>query len=107
MESGGDAYAAKPFAIMENEVASAAQLARGQKAEAVRLAKEAADIESTLVRAVRAARAHQAGAGVLRRGVAGRGQTRRSCRGVPAAVAANAQANALGGRTRASYCQSR
>jgi tetratricopeptide (TPR) repeat protein len=43
-----DAYAAKPFAIMENEVASAAQLARGQKAEAVRLAKQAADIESTL-----------------------------------------------------------
>jgi tetratricopeptide (TPR) repeat protein len=43
-----DAYAAKPFAIMENEVASAAQLARGQKAEAVRLAKAAADIESTL-----------------------------------------------------------
>jgi tetratricopeptide (TPR) repeat protein len=48
VESGGDAYAAKPFAIMENEVASAAQLARGQKAEAVRLAKQAADIESTL-----------------------------------------------------------
>jgi tetratricopeptide (TPR) repeat protein len=48
VESGGDAYAAKPFAIMENEVASAAQLARGQKAEAVRLAKQAADIELTL-----------------------------------------------------------
>ena len=48
VESGGDAYAAKPFAIMENEVAAAAQLARGQKSEAVRLAKEAADIESTL-----------------------------------------------------------
>jgi len=48
VESGGDAYAAKPFAIMENEVASAAQLARGQKDEAVRLAKQAADIESTL-----------------------------------------------------------
>ena len=48
MESGGDAYAAKPLAIMENEVAAAAQLARGQKSEAVRLAKEAADIESTL-----------------------------------------------------------
>src|SRR5579864_223298 len=46
VESGGDAYAAKPFAIMENEVASAAQLARGQKDEAVRLAKQAADIES-------------------------------------------------------------
>jgi hypothetical protein len=48
VESGGDAYAAKPFAIMENEVASVAQLARGQKAEAVRLAKLAADIESTM-----------------------------------------------------------
>jgi tetratricopeptide (TPR) repeat protein len=48
VESGGDSYAAKPFAIMENEVASAAQMARGQKAEAVRLAKQAADIESTL-----------------------------------------------------------
>jgi tetratricopeptide (TPR) repeat protein len=48
VDSGGQAYAAKPFAIMEKEVGSAAQLARGQKAEAVRLAKEAADIESTL-----------------------------------------------------------
>ena len=48
VESGGQAYAAKPFAIMEKEVASAAQLTRGQEAEAVRLAKEAADIESTL-----------------------------------------------------------
>ncbi len=48
VESEGGAYAAKPVAIMENEVAAAAQLARGQKAEAVRLAKEAADIELTL-----------------------------------------------------------
>jgi tetratricopeptide (TPR) repeat protein len=48
VESSGDSYAAKPFAIMENEVASVAQLARGQKAEAVRLAKVAADIESTM-----------------------------------------------------------
>ena len=48
VESEGDAYAAKPLAVMENEVASAAQLARGQKAEAVRLAKESSDIESTL-----------------------------------------------------------
>ena len=48
VESEGGAYAAKPIAIMENEVAAAAQLARGQKDEAVRLAKEAADIESTL-----------------------------------------------------------
>ncbi len=48
IEAGGDAYAAKPVAIMENEVASAALLARGQKAEAVRLAKEAGDIEATM-----------------------------------------------------------
>ena len=48
VETGGDTYAAKPFAIMENEVAAAAQLARGQKAEAVRLAKSAADIELTV-----------------------------------------------------------
>ena len=48
VEAGGDPYAAKPFAIMENEVAAAAQLARGQKDEAVRLAKEAADVELTL-----------------------------------------------------------
>lgn len=48
LESGGEAYAAKPFAIMENEAASAAQFARGQKEEALRLAKEAADIELTL-----------------------------------------------------------
>jgi len=47
VESRGDAYAAKPFAIMENEIAAAADLARGQKSQAVRLAQEAADIEST------------------------------------------------------------
>ena len=41
-------YAAKPVAIMEKEVAAAAELARGQKPEALRLAKEAADIESTM-----------------------------------------------------------
>jgi tetratricopeptide (TPR) repeat protein len=43
-----DAYAAKPFQIMEKEVASAALSARGQKGDAVRLAKEAADIELTM-----------------------------------------------------------
>jgi hypothetical protein len=48
VESGGDSYGAKPFAIMENEVASAAQWSRGQKDEAVRFAKQAADIESTM-----------------------------------------------------------
>jgi tetratricopeptide (TPR) repeat protein len=48
VESRGDAYAAKPVAIMESEVASAVQLARGQASEAVRLARLAADIEATL-----------------------------------------------------------
>jgi hypothetical protein len=42
------AYAAKPFTIMEKEVQAAAQLARGQKDDAVRLAKEAADVEATV-----------------------------------------------------------
>ncbi|MGD0362654.1 MAG: hypothetical protein ABSC93_17385 [Bryobacteraceae bacterium] len=44
----GDAYAAKPIAVMEDEVAAAVHLARGEKPEAIRLAKEAADIEATL-----------------------------------------------------------
>lgn len=48
IEARGDAYAAKPVAIMEAEVASAALLARGQKDEAVRAAKEAGDIEATM-----------------------------------------------------------
>jgi tetratricopeptide (TPR) repeat protein len=47
-ESGGNAYAARPVAIMEKEVAALSRLARGQKEEAVRLAKEAADIELTM-----------------------------------------------------------
>jgi hypothetical protein len=41
-------YAAKPATIMEKEVSAAAQLARGNKDDAVRLAKEAADVELTL-----------------------------------------------------------
>ena len=47
-EAGGNAYAAKPAAIMEREVAAVTKLAQGQKDEAVRLAKEAADIERTM-----------------------------------------------------------
>jgi tetratricopeptide (TPR) repeat protein len=46
--AGGNAYGAKPISIMEKEVAAAAQMARGRMGEAVRLAKEAADIELTL-----------------------------------------------------------
>jgi hypothetical protein len=43
-----NAYAAKPIAIMENEVAAVANLAQKQTDEAIRLAKEAADIEQTM-----------------------------------------------------------
>jgi tetratricopeptide (TPR) repeat protein len=46
--SSGNTYAAKPFTIMEKEVRAAAQLARGQKEDAVRLAKEAADLDLTM-----------------------------------------------------------
>jgi tetratricopeptide (TPR) repeat protein len=46
--SGGNAYGAKPLTIMEKEVSAAAELARGRKDDAVRLAKEATDIELTL-----------------------------------------------------------
>ena len=42
------AYAAKPIAVMERQVAAASRLARGQKDDAVRLAKEAVDIELTM-----------------------------------------------------------
>jgi tetratricopeptide (TPR) repeat protein len=45
--SGGNAYAAKEVAILEKELAAYARLAAGQKDEAVKLAKEAVDIEGT------------------------------------------------------------
>jgi tetratricopeptide (TPR) repeat protein len=48
VESGGNAYAAKPYAIMQKELEAVAELTRGRKDEAVRLAKEAADIELTM-----------------------------------------------------------
>jgi tetratricopeptide (TPR) repeat protein len=44
---GGNAYAAKEAAILEKEVTALARLAAGRKDEAVRLAKEAVDIELT------------------------------------------------------------
>ena len=44
-ETAGDAYAAKPFTIMEREVGAMARLAQGRKDEAARLAKEAVEIE--------------------------------------------------------------
>jgi tetratricopeptide (TPR) repeat protein len=48
MEASGNAYGAKPFAIMEKEVGAVTSMARGQQGEAVRLAKEAVDIESSM-----------------------------------------------------------
>jgi len=45
--SSGNAQGAKPFTIMEKEVGALICLARGQKSEAVRIAKEAADLELT------------------------------------------------------------
>jgi len=48
MESSGNSYGAKPFTIMEKEIAAVSLLARGQKPDAVRVAKEASDIELTL-----------------------------------------------------------
>jgi hypothetical protein len=47
-EAGGNAYTAKLIAVMEKELAALARLARGQNEEAVRLAREAADLELTL-----------------------------------------------------------
>ncbi|MFN2447036.1 MAG: tetratricopeptide repeat protein [Vicinamibacterales bacterium] len=47
-EAGGNAYAAKAVAIMEKEVAAASRLAKGEKEAAVKLAKEAVDIELTM-----------------------------------------------------------
>ena len=47
-EAEGNAYAAKPFTIMEKELGALAQLARGQKDDAARLAKDASDIDLTL-----------------------------------------------------------
>jgi tetratricopeptide (TPR) repeat protein len=45
--SGGNAYAAKEVGILEKELAAYVRLAAGQKEEAVKLAKEAVDIEVT------------------------------------------------------------
>jgi tetratricopeptide (TPR) repeat protein len=47
-EAGPNPYGAKTIAIMEKEVAALSRLARGQKDEAVRLAKEAADLELSM-----------------------------------------------------------
>jgi tetratricopeptide (TPR) repeat protein len=47
-EAAGNAYAAKPVAIMEKEIAAVTKFAQGQKDDAVILAKEAGDIEQTM-----------------------------------------------------------
>ncbi len=46
--AGGNAYATKEVSILEKEVGAYARWAQGQKEDAVRLAKEAADIEATI-----------------------------------------------------------
>jgi tetratricopeptide (TPR) repeat protein len=48
IEAGGNAYGARPIAIMEKQVGAASRLARGQKEDALRLAKEAMDIELSM-----------------------------------------------------------
>jgi predicted Zn-dependent protease len=48
LESEGKAYDAKSIAIMEKELAALTRLARGQKEDAVKAAKEAVDIELTM-----------------------------------------------------------
>jgi hypothetical protein len=46
--AGATAYAGREVAILEKEVGAAARFAAGQRSEALRLAKEAADIELAL-----------------------------------------------------------
>ena len=48
LEGGSNPYSAKPVAIMEKQVAALIGNARGQKDEALKLAKEAMDIELSL-----------------------------------------------------------
>ena len=46
--AGGNAYATKEATILEKELGALVRLSRGQKDDAVRLAKEAADVELTM-----------------------------------------------------------
>jgi predicted Zn-dependent protease len=48
LEAAGNAYGAKPVAIMEKEVAALSQSGRGQTETAIRLAKEAVEIETSM-----------------------------------------------------------
>ena len=47
-EAGSNPYSAKPIAIMEKQVAAVSKFAQGQRDDALKLAKEAMDIELTL-----------------------------------------------------------
>lgn len=48
LEAGANPYSAKPVAIMEKEIGALSRFARGQKEDALRLAREAMEIELTL-----------------------------------------------------------
>jgi tetratricopeptide (TPR) repeat protein len=48
LEAGANPYSAKPVAIMEKQVGALSRYGRGQKDEALRLAREAMEIELTL-----------------------------------------------------------
>jgi hypothetical protein len=48
LEGGANPYAARPVAVMEKQVAALISHAKGQKDEALKLAKEAMDIELSL-----------------------------------------------------------
>jgi tetratricopeptide (TPR) repeat protein len=48
LAADGNAYGAKEMSILEKEVAALARMAAGQKEEALKLAKEAVDVELTL-----------------------------------------------------------
>jgi thiosulfate/3-mercaptopyruvate sulfurtransferase len=48
LEASGNAYGAKPIAIMEKELGAVSRFARGQRDAALALAKQAMDIELTL-----------------------------------------------------------
>lgn len=48
LEGAGNAYGAKPVAIMEKQVGALVRFARGQKDEALKMAKDAMEIELTL-----------------------------------------------------------
>jgi len=48
VEAGANPYAAKPVAIMEKQVGALVRFARGQKDEALKMARDAMDIELTM-----------------------------------------------------------